>query len=63
MTDQTMVGASLVVDSFPVGNREKGEPFLAAYRDQTCFLGFTAGEIDPVLEIQMEGEIDAASLS
>jgi len=60
MTDQTMVGASLVVDSDPVGNREKGKSFLAAYRDQTFFLGFMAGESDPVLERPMEGEINAA---
>lgn len=36
-----LVGASLIVDSDPVDNREKGTLFLATYRDQDFFMDIT----------------------
>ncbi|NLX50027.1 MAG: hypothetical protein GXY82_09220 [Methanospirillum sp.] len=41
MTEQTKVGASLVVDSDPVENREKAKLFLTVYRDQDFFMDIT----------------------
>ena len=41
MTEQTTVGSGLVVDNDSVDNREKGNLFLAVYRDQDFFMDIT----------------------